>query len=240
MANSFVYSPPPLPLAILYQDKDLLVVNKPSGMLTNPGRSIALADSLLSRVQHVYPSALLVHRLDLGTSGVVVFALRRKAERELKRQFAERLVKKRYLAVVAGLIASKEGTITLPLRADPLNPPTQQVHPAGKTAETGYRVLQHYNGGVLEHTLVELKPVTGRSHQLRVHMAALGHPILGDAFYAPEPIQQAAPRLLLHAAELTLLQPYSQQPLTFVTDTDFVSSSGALRSSDLSTQLRYR
>lgn len=227
VSNAFVYSPPQLPLAILYQDKDLLVVNKPSGILTNPGRGIALADSLLSRVQHAYPGALLVHRLDLGTSGVVVFALRRKAERELKRQFAERVVKKRYLAVVAGLLSNQEGNITLPLRADPLNPPTQQVHPEGKAAETAYRVLQHCNDG-LTRTLVELKPVTGRSHQLRVHMAALGHPILGDAFYAPTPIQQAAPRLLLHAAELTLLQPYSQQALTFVADTDFVSSSGVL------------
>ena len=228
MTNAFVYSPPQLPLAILYQDKDLLVVNKPSGILTNPGRGIALADSLLSRVQHTYPSALLVHRLDLGTSGVVVFALRRKAERELKRQFAERVVKKRYLAVVAGLLTNQEGNIILPLRADPLNPPTQHVHPEGKAAETAYRVLQHCADAVLDRTLVELKPVTGRSHQLRVHMAALGHPILGDTFYAPAPIQQAAPRLLLHAAELTLLQPYSQQSLTFVADTDFVSSSGVL------------
>lgn len=228
MTNAFVYSPPQLPLAILYQDKDLLVVNKPSGILTNPGRGIALADSLLSRVQHAYPGALLVHRLDLSTSGVVVFALRRKAERELKRQFAERVVKKRYLAVVAGLLTNQEGNITLPLRADPLNPPTQQVHPDGKAAETAYRVLQHCADAVLDRTLVELKPVTGRSHQLRVHMAALGHPILGDTFYAPAPIQQAAPRLLLHAAELTLLQPYSQQSLTFVADTDFVSSIGVL------------
>lgn len=228
VSNAFVYSPPQLPLAILYQDKDLLVVNKPSGILTNPGRGAALADSLLSRVQHAYPGALLVHRLDLSTSGVVVFALRRKAERELKRQFAERLVKKRYLAVVAGHLRSQEGCITLPLQPDPLNPPKQQVHPAGKAAETAYRVLQHSTEG-LARTLVELKPVTGRSHQLRVHMAALGHPILGDAFYAPEPLMQAAPRLLLHAAELTLLQPYSQQPLTFVADTDFVTHSGELK-----------
>ncbi|GHG68190.1 pseudouridine synthase [Alishewanella longhuensis] len=226
MANSFVYNPPQLPLVILYQDRDLLVVNKPSGILTNPGRGEALADSLLSRVQQAYPGALLVHRLDLSTSGVVVFALRRKAERELKRQFAERLVKKRYLAVVAGLMTSKEGIITLPLRADPLNPPTQQVHAEGKTAETAYRVLQESSKDHLERTLVELRPVTGRSHQLRVHMAALGHPILGDTFYAPESVHQAAPRLLLHAAELSLFQPYNQQPLTFVADTDFVSSNG--------------
>lgn len=228
MPDTFVYNPPLLPLHILYQDKDVLVVNKPSGLLTNPGRGITLADSLLNRVRLMHPSALLVHRLDLGTSGVVVFALRRKAERELKRQFAERLVKKRYLAVVAGTLSTPQGCIRLPLRADPLNPPTQQVHPDGKAAETAYRVLQHCANAALDRTLVELKPVTGRSHQLRVHMAALGHPILGDAFYAPTAIQQAASRLLLHAAELTILQPYSQQPLTFVADTDFVNANGQL------------
>lgn len=226
MSDTFIYKPPQAPLTILYQDKDLLVVNKPSGILTNPGRGEALADSLLSRVQLLYPNALLVHRLDLSTSGVVVFALRRKAERELKRQFAERLVQKRYLAVVAGKPENTEGVITLPLRADPLKPPMQQVHPEGKTAETAYRLLEERAQQGLQSSLVELKPVTGRSHQLRVHMAALGHPILGDAFYAPELIRLAAPRLLLHAAELTLQQPYSQQSLTFNADTDFVSSNG--------------
>ncbi len=234
MTASFVYQPPQTPLEILYQDKDLIVVNKPSGLLTNPGRGEHLADSLLIRVQQEYPSALLVHRLDLSTSGIVVFALRRKAERELKRQFAERLVKKRYLAIVAGNLAQAEGIITLPLLADPLHPPKQQVHPEGKAAETVYKVLSTDLAETLQTpftcSLVELKPVTGRSHQLRVHMAALGHPILGDAFYAPEPIYHAAPRLLLHAAELTLLQPYSQQPLTFTADTDF----------NLSTGVRYR
>lgn len=226
MSDTFIYKPPQAPLTILYQDKDLLVVNKPSGILTNPGRGEALADSLLSRVQLLYPNALLVHRLDLSTSGVVVFALRRKAERELKRQFAERLVRKRYLAVVAGKLENTEGVITLPLRADPLKPPMQQVHPEGKAAETAYRLLAERTQQGLQSSLVELKPVTGRSHQLRVHMAALGHPILGDAFYAPAPIRLAAPRLLLHAAELTLQQPYSQQALTFNADTDFVSSNG--------------
>jgi tRNA pseudouridine32 synthase / 23S rRNA pseudouridine746 synthase len=228
MLDIFEYCPPQQPLMILYQDKDLLVVNKPSGILTNPGRGEALADCLLSRVQLEFPSALLVHRLDLGTSGVVVFALRRNAERELKRQFAERLVKKRYLAVVAGFLSSDEGIITLPLRADPLNPPTQHVHPEGKAAETAYRVLQRSCKQGLEQSLVELKPVTGRSHQLRVHMAALGHPILGDNFYAPKPLRLAATRLLLHAAELSLLQPYQQQPLTFTADTDFILANGQI------------
>lgn len=224
MSDSFVYCPPQTPLDIIYQDKDLLVVNKPSGILTNPGKGALLADSLLSRVQQQYPLAQLVHRLDLATSGVVAFALRRKAESELKRQFAERVVRKRYLAVVAGHLSQPVGKITFPLQADQANLPKQQVHPAGKTAETHYRVLQQ----LTHHALVELKPITGRSHQLRVHMAALGHPILGDNFYADTAARLAAPRLLLHAAELTLLQPYSQQSLTFYADSDFVSAKGEL------------
>ncbi|MCF4010070.1 RluA family pseudouridine synthase [Rheinheimera sp. UJ63] len=216
------YNPPQTALDILYADKDLLVVNKPSGLLTNPGKGPELADCLLSRVCAIYPLAQLVHRLDLSTSGVVAFALRRKAERELKRQFAERLVKKRYLAIVAGQVTETTGCITLPLAADPDNPPKQQVDTAGKVAETHFNVLEQYANSAL----VELRPVTGRSHQLRVHMAALGHPILGDAFYAPIEVQQAAPRLLLHAATLTLQQPYSQQTLTFNADSDFVTASG--------------
>ena len=218
------YNPPQTALDILYEDKDVLVVNKPSGLLTNPGKGPDLADCLLSRVCALYPLAQLVHRLDLSTSGVVVFALRRKAERELKRQFAERLVKKRYLAVVAGQLNEMSGSITLPLAADPANPPKQHVDPLGKQAETHFQLLAQFT----DRALVELRPVTGRSHQLRVHMAALGHPILGDAFYAPLQWQQAAPRLLLHAATLTLQQPYSQQTLTFTADSDFVSASGQL------------
>lgn len=216
------YQPPPGPLQILYQDKDLLVVNKPSGLLTNPGRALELSDSVLSRVKREFPTALLVHRLDLGTSGVVVFALRRKAERELKRQFAERLVKKRYLAVVAGVMSAEPGEINLPLSADPDQAPKQRVDTAGKPAQTFYQRIAVRQ----DCSLVELRPVTGRSHQLRVHLAALGHPILGDNFYASPEQAAAAPRLLLHAAELRLQQPYSQQPLLFTADTDFVSANG--------------
>lgn len=222
MSEFSFYHPPTTPLQILYQDKDVVVVNKPSGLLTNPGRAVELADSLLTRVQALYPSALLVHRLDLGTSGVVVFALRRNAERELKRQFAQRIVKKRYLAVVDGILDPAAGEINLPLLADPLHPPKQFVTTEGKPALTYFQLLATRDN----HSLVELRPVTGRSHQLRVHLAALGHPILGDNFYGTPEQSQAAPRLLLHAAELALLQPYSQQPLVFTADTDFVSANG--------------
>ena len=226
MTDAFRYQPPTMPwLDIIYQDKDLIVLNKPSGLLTNPGRGAHLADSLLSRVQQEYPLAQLVHRLDLATSGVVVMALRRKAEAALKQQFADRLVKKRYLALVWGEVTSTEGVIELPLIADNANPPKQKVcFEKGKPAITHYRVLQQ----LADRALLELKPVTGRSHQLRMHMLHLGHPILGDAFYAHPTALNAAPRLLLHAATLQVFQPYHGTPLTFNADTDFVTAAGEL------------
>ena len=226
MTDAFSYQPPTEPwLDILYQDKDLIVLNKPSGLLTNPGRGAHLADSLLSRVQQQFPLAQLVHRLDLATSGVVVMALRRKAETALKQQFADRLVKKRYLAVVWGQVLAPEGIIELPLIADKEHPPKQKVcFSTGKPAITHYRVLQQ----LPDRALVELKPVTGRSHQLRMHMLHLGHPILGDNFYAHPVALNAAPRLLLHAASLQVLQPYHGKPLSFNADTDFVTAAGNL------------
>lgn len=227
MTQPFVYTPPTEPwLQVLYQDKDLIVLNKPSGLLTNPGRGAHLADCLLSRVQQQYPLAQLVHRLDLATSGVVVIALRRKAEAALKQQFAERLVKKRYLAVVWGRLKDSSGTIDVPLIADSDHPPRQKVCAAtGKAAITHYRLLQQ----LPDRALVELLPVTGRSHQLRLHMLHLGHPILGDAFYAHPRALAAAPRLLLHAATLQVRQPYSGEALCFNADTDFVTAGGQLK-----------
>lgn len=226
MNSEFSYHPPTEPwLDILYQDKDIIVLNKPSGLLTNPGRGAHLADSLLSRVQQQFPLAQLVHRLDLATSGVVVMALRRKAEAALKQQFADRLVKKRYLALVWGAVTPAEGVIELPLIADSVNPPRQKVcFVEGKPAITHYRMLQQ----LADRALVELEPITGRSHQLRMHMLHLGHPILGDAFYAHSEALNAAPRLMLHAATLQVLQPYHGTPLTFNADTDFVTAAGHL------------
>ncbi|WP_333608683.1 RluA family pseudouridine synthase [Arsukibacterium sp.] len=226
MSVSLDYHPPTEPwLDILYQDKDIIVLNKPSGLLTNPGRGPELADSLFSRVKAEYELSQLVHRLDLSTSGVVVMALRRNAERELKRQFAERLVKKRYLAVVAGRPETLSGSIDLPLAVDADRAPKQKVCKLhGKAALTHYRVLQHLSNSAV----MELRPVTGRSHQLRLHMLALGHPILGDAFYADDKALAAAPRLLLHAAQLQLQHPYSGKLLDFSANTDFISASGQL------------
>lgn len=214
MPAPFLYQPPQQPLHIIHQDKDLLVLAKPSGLLTNPGRGAHLADCLLSRVQQQFPQALLVHRLDMATSGLVVFALRRKAEANLKQQFASRLVKKVYLARVWQCPTESAGDIDLPLIADLTAPPRNKVcWQQGKSAQTFYRTLHDTTSD--GHPLLALFPHTGRAHQLRVHLQQIGHPILGDALYAPEAAQQAAARLLLHATQLQLQHPYSGGWLEF-------------------------
>lgn len=226
--TSFVYNPPEGEPELLYQDKDLLVVNKPSGLLTNPGKGGHLQDCLLSRVQALYPTALLVHRLDMATSGLVVFALRKKAEAALKQQFANRTVKKTYVARVYGTPAQTNGLIELPLIADLTAPPRNKVcFDSGKPALTYYQLLSEpaksSDATTEQNALLALFPVTGRAHQLRVHLEQLGHPILGDALYAPAQAQAAASRLLLHAMELEMNQPYSGARLTFSCQPDAVA-----------------
>lgn len=224
MSAPFNYQPPQQPwLDIIFADKDLLVLNKPSGLLSVPGRGEHLADSLLSRVQAKYGFAQIINRLDLATSGLVVIALRRKAERNLKQQFAQRQVHKRYLAVIWGQLQHQYGTIDLPLASAGGDPPKNYVcYSHGKVATTHYKLVQQLS----DSALVELTPITGRSHQLRVHMQAIGHPIVGDSFYASEPACAAAPRLLLHAAYLQLQQPYTGETLTFIADSNFLPLTG--------------
>ncbi|MDK3019901.1 RluA family pseudouridine synthase [Pseudodonghicola flavimaris] len=197
------YSPPMDPLEILHEDAQLVAVNKPAGLLSVPGRGAHLADCLLSRVQAVFPEALLVHRLDRDTSGVIVFALTPHAQRSLSMQFEQRVTKKTYVARVWGRLEPKAGTVDLPLIVDWPNRPLQKVcHDTGKPAVTDWKVLKYG----AEETRVRLFPRTGRSHQLRVHMLALGHPILGDPLYAEGPAR-AFPRLMLHSEELRLNHP---------------------------------
>lgn len=187
-------------------DEHLVAVDKPAGMLSVPGRGPERADCAASRVQAVWPDALIVHRLDMGTSGVLVFGRGAGAQRALSIAFAERRVDKRYIAVVAGSPADDEGTVELPLICDWPNRPRQMVdHGRGKPSTTHWRVLGRSADGVT--TRVELIPLTGRSHQLRVHMQAIGHPIVGDELYAPPQVLAMAPRLLLHAECLTLPHP---------------------------------
>ena len=201
------YNPPQDPLDILHEDSHIIAVNKPSGLLSVPGKGEHLADCLMTRVQAVFPDALLVHRLDRDTSGVIVFALTAHAQRSLSMQFEKRTTKKTYVARVQGRVAEKTGTVDLPLIVDWPNRPLQKVcHETGKPAVTDWRVLKQDD----EETRVRLSPKTGRSHQLRVHMLAIGHPILGDPLYAPE-TTEAYPRLMLHSEELRINHPESGQ-----------------------------
>ncbi len=198
-----LYAPPDTPLEILHQDHGILVVNKPAGLLSVPGKGAHLSDCLIARIHRAFPEALLVHRLDRDTSGVMIFALTPHAQRHLGLQFEKRQAKKVYLARVWGEMAEKTGTVDLPLTVDWPNRPRQKVdHVEGRPAVTDWRVVRIEDGT----TRVRLYPHTGRSHQLRVHMAEIGHPILGDPFYATGPARDA-PRLMLHSESLRIRHP---------------------------------
>lgn len=202
------------PIEIIYADETLLVAHKPSGLLAVPGRGAEKQDCLARRVQAEYPEALIVHRLDMATSGLMLLARSKESQRCLSLLFQERQVEKRYIAVVEGVLASPCGEINLPLIADWPNRPLQKVDFAcGKPSLTRYRQLgydSNYNGSRLE-----LQPETGRTHQLRVHLRALGHPILGDALYADVSVQAKADRLLLHAHQLAFAHPQHGKMMTF-------------------------
>ena len=206
--SSFLYQPPNLPVDVVYQDKDVFVVNKPSGLLSVPGRGEGLSDSMYTRVLKLIPFAYVVHRLDMDTSGVMLFARRRKAERHVKKQFQDRAIGKRYIALVQGVFQCKRGVIDKPLMPDPERKLRHCVSKHGKPSITKYEVLQEG----MECSLVKLMPITGRSHQIRVHLLSIGHPILGDRFYAPDPVVRRADRLCLHAEQISFLQPYTQRP----------------------------
>lgn len=203
MRMDATYTPPQDPLVILHEDTQVLLVDKPAGLLSVPGKGPHLADCLLARVQAAFPDALLVHRLDRDTSGVMIFALTPYAQRHLGLQFEKRMTKKTYVARVWGVPAAKTGTVDLPLIVDWPNRPLQMVcQKTGKPAQTDWRVIK--NEG--DTARVRLTPHTGRSHQLRVHMLSLGHPILGDPFYATGPAREF-PRLMLHSEELRFNHP---------------------------------
>ena len=198
--------PPLAELELAYEDADCIVAVKPSGLLSVPGRGEHGRDCLATRVQAAFADALVVHRLDMATSGLMLFARGAPAQRRLSQAFAQREVHKRYAAVVSGRIDAAQGEIDLPLIADWPNRPRQKVDlERGKPSLTRYRVLgfdQKRNT-----TRLELEPVTGRAHQLRVHLLAIGHPIHGDALYAPPEVQAGADRLLLHATSLRFAHP---------------------------------
>jgi tRNA pseudouridine32 synthase/23S rRNA pseudouridine746 synthase len=203
-------------VSIVHEDAALLVADKPAGLLSVPGRGEAGRDNLSSRVQAIWPDALVVHRLDQATSGLLLFARGAAMQRALSIAFAERQVHKRYVAVVHGAPAQDQGEIALPLAADWPRRPRQQVDLAhGKPALTRWRCIARSNA----QAVLDLEPVTGRSHQLRVHLQAIGHPIVGDTLYGPEPA--ATPRLLLHATTLAFQHPLHGQPVSFTSAAPF-------------------
>lgn len=205
------YDPPPGDPVILYQDDDILVADKPSGLLSVPGKGEGKADCLIARLQARLPAVRLVHRLDSDTSGVIVFALTPQAQAHLGQQFEHRKTQKRYVALVAGHPPGERGRVDLPLCVDWPNRPRQHVDfDKGKPAQTDWTVLGHEGA----NARMLLKPLTGRSHQLRVHMRELGHPILGDSLYA-EGAARDFPRLMLHAEELRLRHPMTGAAMTF-------------------------
>lgn len=215
-------------LDIMYQDDDFIVLNKASGILSVPGRLPEHQDCLQNRVQRVLPTATIVHRLDMATSGLMIMALNKPAHVAISRQFEQRKTKKTYLARVFGLVALNAGSVNLPLICDWPNRPKQKVdHENGKQSLTHYRVInrnQNHSdyGNEQTSTLVELTPVTGRSHQLRVHMLALGHPILGDRLYASKEALAMKNRLQLHALNLSLFHPSTEQAMTFNAPCPFI------------------
>ena len=212
MTKPFTYAPPDTPLNIIHEDHALILVNKPAGLLSVPGRGDHLADCLIARLQAAFPEALLVHRLDMDTSGVMVFARTPEAQRHLGLQFERRHTKKVYLARVWGEVADAQGHIDLPLIVDWPNRPLQHVNfENGKPAQTDWRRVRLDSDGT---TRMRLYPLTGRSHQLRVHMKEIGHPILGDPFYASGPARDF-PRLMLHAESLKLRHPDGGKGMTF-------------------------
>jgi len=213
------------PLQIIHADESLLVLDKPAGLLCVPGRGEDKQDCLSRRVQSQFPDALIVHRLDMATSGLMLFARGPAMQRALNQLFERREVHKRYLAVVAGHLtpapeADGWGVIDLPIALDWPRRPLRLIDAAtGKPSLTRWRAAAH--DAAANSTRVELEPITGRSHQLRVHLQALGHPILGDMLYAPEAVQVLSARLLLHACSLGFVHPATGVAVAFESSADF-------------------
>lgn len=203
-------------IEILHCDDALLVVNKPAGLLAVPGRGADKQDCLSLRIQQAFPDTLVVHRLDMSTSGLMVFARGADMQSRLSRQFRERKVEKRYVAIVSGQISPATGEIALPLGADWPNRPRQKVDAeAGKPSLTRYRVRDY--AADTDMSRIELEPVTGRTHQLRVHLMAVGYPIVGDMLYEG----RSAPRLMLHASSLSFDHPLGAAPLCLTSEPPF-------------------
>lgn len=211
------YAPPKDRLDVAHVDDDIIVLRKPSGLLTTEGRANGMEDCLLSRARLRWPDVLPVHRLDMDTSGVVLFARGGAAQAATARQFEDRRVTKTYTARVSGKLEPVYGEVNLPIQKDYERRPIHEVHPDGKPARTLWQVVA-FESGV---SRIKLTPITGRTHQLRVHMAYQGHPILGDRLYAPDDVLAMSDRLQLHAASLALRHPITGEAVTFSAECPF-------------------
>lgn len=212
MLKPLIYRPPVNGPHVLHIDDDILIASKPAGLLSVPGKAADHSDCLESRIQAEYPQARIVHRLDMATSGIMVLAMNAKAHRHLGLQFERRHICKTYVAQVCGSVVENSGTIDLPLRCDWPNRPLQMVdHDQGKSALTEWSVVERSKSS----SKLLLMPKTGRSHQLRVHLLSIGHPILGDEFYATGEALLMADRLMLHAQSLELYHPADGRRLSF-------------------------
>jgi tRNA pseudouridine32 synthase/23S rRNA pseudouridine746 synthase len=208
------------PLNVVHADDTLVVIDKPAGLLSVPGRGADKADNAALRVQAQFADALIVHRLDMATSGLLLLARGAEMQRALSKLFEAREVRKQYEAIVSGLVVPDDGEIDLPLAADWPQRPRQKVdHLHGKPSVTRFQVLQRDTDRCT--TRLSLQPVTGRSHQLRVHLQALGHPIEGDALYGRCSPSPTVPRLMLHATRLALRHPRSGELLELSSSTPF-------------------
>ncbi len=218
LPTGMAYSPPADALDIVHKDASIVLVNKPSGLLSVPGKNEGLEDCLEARLRAKYPEILLIHRLDMATSGIMIFARTKLAQRHLNWQFERRQVSKTYIARVHGHPEADEGEIDLPITSDWPNRPLQMIcHETGKPSQTHWQVLEREP----KATRVLLTPQTGRSHQLRLHMRELGHPILGDRFYANPEALSAASRLQLHAQSLSFRHPDGGATVHFEAPTPF-------------------
>tara|TARA_R110002072_G_scaffold13413_3_gene56076 strand:+ start:2973 stop:3650 length:678 start_codon:yes stop_codon:yes gene_type:complete len=215
----YIYNPPPAgPLPILHVDDHILVLDKPAGLLTVAGNRPELADCLETRVLAEFPAATMIHRLDKDTSGIIVLALNARAHAHIGKQFEKRLTRKSYMALVWGQVAAASGRIDQPMKSDWPNRPKQHVDPVdGRPAITDWQLVETGTN----YTRVRLSPLTGRTHQLRVHMAWLGHPVLGDNLYAPREALAARDRLCLHAEALEFRHPLGGEAVKFSSETPF-------------------
>jgi len=204
------YNPPNTEIEVIYIDSDVIAVNKPAGLLSVPGRGADKQDCLLTRLQQQYPEALTVHRLDMPTSGIILFARSTNCHKQLSIQFQERKVSKTYIAIVEGIVQQQQGEINAPLITDWPNRPKQKIDVEnGKPSLTRYKVISQNT--VDNNTRLSLTPVTGRSHQLRVHMLSIGHIIVGDMLYTNENHPTVNTRLMLHANKISFEQPGSNK-----------------------------